>query len=245
MLSFHDNSRSPNRYRYAVYFTPRANTQWALAGSQWLGRCIFSGKVFEAPVVEGMTPNELNALTQEPRRYGWHATLKAPFRLAVNPQAASEGALVDAMTRLVSSMQAFTLPPLRVGMMRNFVALRADGDQKRINAIARACVTNLHYLAQELDEQALARRRKAHLSPEQDRMLVQWGYPWVLEQFQFHLSLSGPVDRLNLDTRWALLNAAQQHFAIEEDCRFDQISLFFEPHPDAPFELIESFDLLR
>jgi Protein of unknown function (DUF1045) len=244
MLSFHDNTQSANQYRYAVYFTPRANTQWALAGSRWLGRCIFSGKVFEAPVVEGVTANEFKDAIQEPRRYGWHATLKAPFRLATNQQFASEAALVDAMKDLVSSMQSFTLPPLRVGMMRNFVALRADGDQKRINAVARTCVTNLHYLVQGLDEQALVRRRKANLSPEQDRMLVQWGYPWVLEEFQFHLSLSGPVDGLNLETRAALLNAAQQHFAIEEDCRFDQISLFCERSPNAPFELIESFDLL-
>jgi Protein of unknown function (DUF1045) len=244
MLSFHDNKKSRKRYRYAVYFTPRENTPWARAGSQWLGRCIYSGRPYEPPIIEGMTAAEFRALTQTPCRYGWHATLKAPFRLAVNQQAVTEATLIDAIRELASSMRAFTLPRLKAGVFRNFIALRVDGDQKRINAVARTCVTSLHHFAHGLNEQDFKRMRHANLSAEQDRLLLQWGYPWVLDQFQFHMSLSGSIDGLDLETRWALLNAARTHFSIQENCRVDQICLFCEPAPNEPFVLIERFDLL-
>ncbi len=240
--NFHDRTLALQPYRYAVYFTPQLTSPWALAGSHWLGRCVSSGKMLDQPVIDGVEPSLFAALTEDPRRYGWHATLKAPFRLAHDQDV---NRLASGMQELAGTMSAFSLPPLRVGMLRDFIALRPEGDLKKINAIARACTTALHSFAAPLTSQELKRRQNKSLSEEQDRMLSQWGYPWVLDQFQFHFSLTGALNGVTPEARLALLYAAQRHFHHLEDCRFEQISLFVEPAAGESFQILENFPLKR
>ena len=76
------HSEHPLPLRCAVYFVPEVGSDWWQAGSQWLGRCAASGALFPPPHIDGVEPAQFQTLTAEPRRYGWHATLKAPFRLA-------------------------------------------------------------------------------------------------------------------------------------------------------------------
>ncbi len=228
-------------YRCAVYFVPEVHSDWWQAGSHWLGRCAASGASYAPPDIQGVTPAEFQACTTDPRRYGWHATLKAPFTLA-NGQ--SLDALRTAMRELAKGLPAFDLPPLRVSTLGQFLALRPDGDTTHINATAAACVTRLHALAQPLSEVELARRRKVRLTPEQDRLLLAWGYPWVLDHFQFHLSLTGPLDGISADVQSALIQAARARFESLPPCRFAHIALFVEPYACADFELIETMELL-
>lgn len=228
-------------YRCAVYFVPEVHSDWWQSGSQWLGRCAASGASYPSPDIQGVTPSEFQACTADPRRYGWHATLKAPFTLA---HGQSLDALRTAMHELADGLPAFDLPPLRVSTLGRFLALRPVGDTTHINAIAAACVTRLHPLAQPLSEDDLARRRNARLSPEQDRLLLQWGYPWVLEFFQFHLSLTGSLDGISADVQTALIQAARARFESLSPCRFAHIALFVEPHAGADFELIQTMELL-
>jgi hypothetical protein len=89
----------------------------------------------------------------------------------------------------------------------------------------------------------LERRRKASLSLEQDRLLVQWGYPWVFDHFQFHLSLSGPLQHMAIEQRQALINAAQARFHALEPCRFEHLALFIEPEKGADFKLSHLVEL--
>jgi Protein of unknown function (DUF1045) len=244
MFSFNDNSNdgaSARRpYRYAIYFTPQLTSSWAQAGNHWLGRCVSSSKSLEQPFIDGVAPSVFAALTEDPRRYGWHATLKAPFRLAHDQNVKQ---LTSGIQQLAETMSAFSLPPLRVGLLRDYLALRPEGDLKRINAIARACTTALHSFAAPLAPHELKQRRSLGLSEEQDRMLSQWGYPWVLDQFQFHFSLSGALKSATPEVRLALLYAAQRHFHHLENCRFEQISLFIEPAAGESFQVLENFPL--
>lgn len=227
-------------YRCAVYFVPEVHSGWWQAGSHWLGRCAASGASYAPPDIHGVTSGEFQSCTADPRRYGWHATLKAPFTLAPEQ---SLDTLRTAMRELADSLPAFDLPPLRVSTVERFLALRPDGDTTQINATAAACVKRLHCMAMPLNEAELARRRKARLTPEQDRLLLAWGYPWVLENFQFHLSLTGPLDAVSPDVQTALVQAAQAHFESLPPCRFAHIALFVEPHASADFELIEQMEL--
>ena len=66
--------------RYALSFAPPGGL-WRL-GSEWLGRCAVTGQPAQPPRIDALTAEELRTLTAAPRRYGFHATLKAPFRLA-------------------------------------------------------------------------------------------------------------------------------------------------------------------
>lgn len=227
-------------YRCAVYFVPAVYSDWWQAGSHWLGRCAASGATYAPADIHGVDPAEFQACTAEPRRYGWHATLKAPFTLA---DGHSLDSLRIALRELANTLPAFDMPPLRVSSRGQFLALRPDGDTTHINATAAACVKQLHPLAQPLNEAELARRRQTHLTPEQDRLLLEWGYPWVLDHFQFHLSLTGPLHAIAPDVKAALIDAAQARFETLPVCRFAHLALFVEPHRGADFEFVEQMEL--
>jgi len=224
-------------HRYAVYFAPAPGSTWWEAGSHWLGRCAATNAVLEQPAIEGLPAELQRQLTAEPRRYGWHATLKAPFSLA---EGVSLDALRTALQALASELCAFDLPPLQVCRLGSFLALCPDGDLGAINAVARACVTGLHPLAAPLSSDELARRRrKGSLSEQEDALLVRWGYPYVLERYRFHLTLTGELNRVAGETVQRFERAAQHIFAGLPACRFDSLALYVEPMPGADFVLLE------
>lgn len=228
-------------HRYAIYYCPRPETLWWARGSQWLGRCAASQRAMQVPLVEGLTHQTYLQLTNDPRRYGWHATLKAPFTLATR---CSEQDLRDAVRTLAAGFRAFDLPALQVRDLGNFLALVPQEASAPLDAIARACVTRLHAFAEPLSDAELARRRKSKLSPREDAMLVQWGYPFVLDTFRFHCSLTGSLQILSAAQRQAVVAAANDWFAGLAAARFDSLALVAEPSPGADFVVLEHMDLL-
>lgn len=222
-------------YRYAVYYAPRPDSAWWQAGSQWLGRCAARHTLLAQPEIAHVPPQALQRLTAAPRRYGWHATLKAPFALATGVTPAQ---LRSALQALARGLQPFDIPPLQVTRLDDFLALVPQGDPHAIDAVARACVTQLHPLAAPLSPAELQRRRAAGLTPEEDALLLRWGYPFVLDRFRFHLSLTGPLQHEAPALVHALQHAAQQHFGKLPPCRFETLALFAEPTPGADFVLM-------
>jgi putative phosphonate metabolism protein len=233
-------SESRKPHRVAVYFAQRPESAWWQAGSRWLGRCAATGAQFEPPVVPGVPADALDAWTAEPRRYGFHATLKPPFRLE-NGLGLDD--VLQALERLGRDIAPFTLPPLRVATLGDFLALRPEGDNRDADALAARCVTALQPLAAPLSDDELARRRRQPLTPEQDDLLQRWGYPWVLQQYRFHLSLTGDLKAGGEAQRTALVSAAEAQFHPLPDCCVDSIAVFVEPRPGDDFVLTERVEL--
>lgn len=229
-------------YRCAVYFVPDPQSPWWQAGSQWLGRCAATGQPMTQPSLAGIQPADQWDATAEPRRYGWHATLKAPFKILAGENLKS---VMTALHDLAKTLPAFDLPALHISTEGGFMALRPEGDVSPINSTAAACVTALHRFAQPLSEADLARRRLAPLTPEQDQMLLKWGYPYVLDEFAFHLSLTGRMDGMSDAEKTAWQQAARIHFANLPMCRFDRLALFVEPERGADFQLFDHVALNR
>jgi hypothetical protein len=227
-------------YRCAVYFVPDIHSAWWQAGSAWLGRCAATGQPMAQPPLAGISPQAQWAVTAEPRRYGWHATLKAPFKIMPGENLKS---VMLALKALADRLTACDLPSLQVSTQGGFMALRPEGDLSRINSAAAACVQDLHRFASPLSEADLVRRRQAPLTPEQDRLMLAWGYPYVLDAFEFHLSLTNKLDDLSDDMRTAWQLAAQAHFASLGVCRFDRLALFVEPQRGADFVLFDQVTL--
>ncbi|MGB3067242.1 MAG: DUF1045 domain-containing protein [Ottowia sp.] len=223
-------------YRVAIYFAPDVHSGWWRAGSEWIGRCASTGQAFPPPHVEGLPPSALSELTSDPRRYGWHATLKAPFQLAAGHDLDS---LRQAMRQLCIGRAPFDLAPLQVTLMGNFLALRPAHAQPMLEELAADCVRQLHPLAAPLTDSELARRRKSRLTPEQDELLQAWGYPYVMQHFRFHFSLTGP---LPADAVLPLSEAAAKRFNALPPCRVDRLSIFIEPEPGTPFQLLEQME---
>jgi len=236
-----NSSQFSKPYRCAIYFVPEVHSAWWQAGSAWLGRCAATGQSLAQPRLSDISPEAQWATTSDPRRYGWHATLKAPFQMLSGEDVAS---VVSSLHALAKTLPAFDLPALQVSKQDGFLALRPVGDVSRINSTAAACVKALHRLAAPLSEADVARRRQAALSPEQDRLLLAWGYPYVFDEFQFHLSLTGRLDGMSEAEQTAWQGAAQAHFHDLPVCRFDRLALFVEPTPGADFQWVDQVELL-
>jgi uncharacterized protein YchJ len=186
--------------RAALYWAPGLRDPLWRASCAWLGRDPETGAVCMQPDVPGIAE-----LTAEPRRYGFHATLRPPMRLATGWDEFREAAFAAAR-----AVAPFRLPALEVADIGGFLALREAGPCPALRALADCCVTltNKHRLAPGAEE--LARRRAAGLSPRQEALLQAWGYPYVMEEWFFHLTLTR---RLGAGERAVVRAAAEAHFA--------------------------------
>ncbi len=217
--------------RYAIYFAPGPLMLLHHRGSSWLGRDAYTGDTPDQPHVEGIAQ-----LTAEPRRYGFHATLKAPFALrdGVEPEA-----LMRACAALAASIRAVTVR-LKPQLLDGFLALVPDGDQSEVNAVEARCLTELDGFRKPPSNAELARRRSAPLTARQEAHLLRWGYPYVLEDFRFHMTLT---QRLEPGDQHGFLASAHAHFApaIDEPVCIDGITLFQEPAAGLPFFVLQHF----
>ncbi len=231
----------PDPYRYAIFFSPPPHSPWWDAGNQWLGRACTSAAAQAAWSTDPSHADLLTQLTCEPRRYGWHATIKAPFALALGE---SHAGLRDGLQAFCDRHAAFSLPPLRVGGLGRFLALLPVYESAQLQELATACVTQLHRYAAPLSSAELERRRgRGALNSAQESLLMKWGYPWVLENFRFHFSLTGDLDGIPDEARQAVLRAAAETFHALPDVHFDRLSLFAEPHKGGDFLLLEQMEL--
>lgn len=227
-------------YRAAIYFAPPPGSAAWQAGSRWLGRDAATNAPLPQPRIDGVEACTLAQLTAEPRRYGWHATLKPPFRLR---QGLSLDALDSAVYALCREWRPVSLPALRVARLGHFLALRPEGDTAPVNALAAACVQRLHALAQPLNDAELARRRRAGLSPHQDELLRAWGYPWVLDEFRFHCSLTGDLRGTDEAQVQSIERAAQEAFDQLPAQPITSLAVFIEREPGADFVLHQHWEL--
>ncbi|MEM9232038.1 MAG: DUF1045 domain-containing protein [Pseudomonadota bacterium] len=217
--------------RFAIYYVP-PDGPLADFGAKWLGWDVVAGR--EVP---GFDVPGLHDITLTPRKYGFHGTLKPPFRL-------KEGQTPEALEAAVSGLAAALSPAacdgLKLTQLGRFLALTPFGQLDGLQRIAEACVRDLDGFRAPAGEAELARRRKAGLSTRQEALLVQWGYPYVFEEFRFHLTLSGQLPKEDLrgwtDTLQGQLPDLPAPFVV------DQIALCGE-RQDGRFELIHRYTL--
>lgn len=177
--------------RFAVYLVPpRESLLWD-RGCRWLGRDPEGGALPLRPPVPDWPEDRLIEITRSPRHYGFHATLKAPFRLAPG---AGEQALHERVCRIADAMRGFSLPALEVGRLGNFLALRPAGGDEPLRALERECVMQLDDLRAPLEDPERTRRRAMSLTLRQATFLERWGYPYVLDEYRFHMTLTGRLD---------------------------------------------------
>ena len=219
--------------RYAIYFAPEPASPLAELAASWIGRDAATGKAVQQPDFDGLGADELAGITGPARRYGFHATLKAPFRLA---DGVSERDLLQAMDGFCASRTRFALEGLAVGAIEGFVALLPAGDVSQLNAFAGDVVSAFDGCRTELTESEIERRNPDQLSLAELRNLMRWGYPYVFDCFRFHMTLTSRVPDRDRDR---VLRAAREHFApvTEREITIDALTLFVEPEPGAPFEI--------
>lgn len=225
-----------NFRRFAVYYAPERGA-FSRFAAEWLGWCPTSGTAKPHPEVHGL-PTPVAEITETPRKYGFHGTLKPPFRLA---DGADQSGLERALAALAARLAPVRMEGLALSQIGSFVALMPEGDVSGLSALAAACVTDLDSFRAPAPEAELARRRAAGLSERQERYLKDWGYPYVLEEFKFHLTLSGRLSEADAQQLHAALDPVlcpllPRPFVIRD------LSLFGEDE-DGRFHIIDRFAL--
>lgn len=219
--------------RFAIYYVPRDGA-FADAAAQWLGWDLAQGLVAQQPDLPG-----LHDQTAAPRKYGFHGTIKPPFRLA---DGMTPNDLAQAVARLAVSLPVATFPTLQMVNLEGFLALIPQGDSTRLLELAAEVVRVLDPFRAALTPAEIARRKPDQLTPRQRDLLRVFGYPYVLEEFQFHLTLSDSLDDKALS---ALKAAAQSHFAglIPQPFRLEDLCLCGEDAA-GQFHLLHRYPLI-
>ncbi|MEM6594237.1 MAG: DUF1045 domain-containing protein [Pseudomonadota bacterium] len=217
--------------RFAIYYVPPKGPL-AEFGATWLGWDVLAGLEAHQYDLPG-----LHDITMTPRKYGFHGTLKPPFKL--------KGGQTQSGLELATAAMAKTVPlalcdGLELTRLGRFLAITPSGALDDLQRIADACVRDLDEFRAPASEAELARRRKAGLSARQEALLSRWGYPYVFEEFRFHLTLSGQLPDEDIKTWQEILRSHLPD--LPAPFVIDQIALCGE-RQDGRFELIHRYPL--
>lgn len=212
--------------RYAIYFAPPAGGDLARFGDGWL----------ERPVLSGFDDARLRALTEAPRHYGFHGTLKPPFRLADGCDAEE---LRRALAAFAARQAGFEIAALCLQEVGDFLALVPVGHTPAISVLAAACVSEFEAYRAPPEAGELARRQAAGLTARQMELLARWGYPYVLDEFRFHLTLTGPISDAaeRMRVRGALADATGP--LLKRAVPVRELCLFQQPDRATPFRMTD------
>tara|TARA_B100000749_G_C18394869_1_gene451956 strand:- start:108 stop:875 length:768 start_codon:yes stop_codon:yes gene_type:complete len=225
--------------RYALYYAPEPQSALGQFGNAWLGRDPETGNQLARPNVAGLTEAEIVAATTSPSRYGFHGTLKPPFAL---PSGMDRGGLEAAVSRLCKTTAPVTCGHLVLKAIGRFLALVPTEPVGDLADLAATLVRELDDFRQPEDEAAMNKRRASGLTDRQEAYLVRWGYPYVMEEFRFHLTLTNKLSDDQIDPLKTALSGlvaplCQDPFTVREVC------LFGDPGGQKPFKLLKRFPL--
>jgi hypothetical protein len=215
--------------RYAVYIAPPRDSALWRFGSAILGYDAESGADMAQRVPAGIDAERFRALTTDPRVYGFHATIKAPFRLS--PQV-SEADLLAAFARFAAKRHRFQLAPLALRAVGRqpgagaFIALVEREPTPALAALEQATVEAFEPFRAALTEAEYKKRRPERLSAQQRAYLDRYGYPYVFEEFRFHMTLTNRVPDAEVDSVLAGLAALYEETVPSVPVVVDQLALF-------------------
>lgn len=180
------SSNGPDE-RFAIYYIPDAASRLYRFGAAVLGYDCRTGQAIDFP--PGAPSAWANAV-RAPQVYGFHATLKPPFRLRGGR---TRGELESALDDFAAAHRTIDLGRVEVASLGPFVALTPAALSLELNDFAAACVRDFDGFRASMPEDERSRRLVPGLTPRQKMHLDRWGYPYVLDDFRFHMTLSGPL----------------------------------------------------
>ena len=223
--------------RFAIYYSPEADTPLWELGTGWLGRDALNNSLVTPRHAVEVSELERQALTYTPAHYGLHATLKAPFELNAGT---SYEELCEKLSVFAAAYRRFRLPSLTLRNMDDFVALVPEKPSERLNALAQSCVEVFDEFRMPLSQRELSYRQSTPLTRQQHELLLKWGYPYVMEAFRFHITLTNRTYRNQCDRVIAgMRDGVEKLNRCGVD--FDGLCLFYQADRRQPFTLLERF----
>jgi putative phosphonate metabolism protein len=224
--------------RYAIYYSPAQGSFLDQFGAEMLGYDAWIGAAlpFASGVVEQVP--DWRDLTQDPRKYGFHATLKAPMSLNGRRESELHAACAD------FARQPRRIPQITpvVNSISGFIAVIPEGRSVELEQFAADCVRAFDPFRAPLTADDRARRNPSRLTPRQLEYLDRWGYPYVMDEFRFHMTLTGRLDETRREGILAVLRERFARLKLAE-LAIDRIALFKQADVKARFEIIGDWQL--
>lgn len=225
--------------RYAIYYVPPPGGDLDRFGAQLLGYDAFGGK--DLPFPDGLLREvpDWRELTRAPRKYGFHATLKAPLSLAPGR---TEAELVAACAAFAATPRAIPVISPVVGSISGFIAVIPAEPPPELIRLAADCVSEFDSFRAPLTESDRARRNPSQLTPRQREHLDRWGYPYAMEDFRFHMTLTGRLDAARRDPVLVML---QNRFSARRltTLPIDRIAVFRQENAASRFRVVGHWQL--
>jgi putative phosphonate metabolism protein len=225
--------------RYAIYYAPVSGSALDRFGAHLLGYDAYGGN--ELPFPDGMALSlpDWRELTADPRKYGFHATLKAPMSLA---DGKAEAELLAACAAFARTCRPVPVITPTVDAISDFVAIVPAEPSAALEALAADCVREFDCFRTALTAEDRARRNPLKLTPRQCDYLDRWGYPYVMEEFRFHMTLTG---RLAAERRGIVVGMLRERFAALKatSLSIDRIALFRQDSASARFKIVGHWPL--
>jgi putative phosphonate metabolism protein len=220
--------------RYAIYYTPEPGSDFDRFGAELLGYDATTGEDLSFPGGILQLAPDWRELTRDPRKYGFHATLKAPLSLAPGKTEAELLAACEAFAEIPRPIPVIT--PV-VGSISGFIAVVPAEPSAELERLAADCVEQFDAFRAPLTGEDRARRNPSMLTPRQRDYLGRWGYPYVMEDFRFHMTLTG---RLPPERHGAVLTMLKDRFSALDlkTLAIDRIALFRQDDADSRFRIV-------
>jgi putative phosphonate metabolism protein len=224
--------------RYAIYYVSAPGSDLNQFGAQLLGYDADSGGDVPFPDGLGSEP-DWRDLTRDPRKYGFHATLKAPLSLALGT---TEAELLAACEAFAETSR--TIPVIKpvIDSISGFIAVVPAEPSAELERLAADCVRAFDCFRARLTPEDRARRNPSALTPRQCEYLDRWGYPYVMEDFRFHMTLTGPLDA---GQRKSVLTMLRKRFSAIglKTLAIDRIAVCCQDNADSRFRVVNHWKL--
>jgi hypothetical protein len=229
----------PSFARYAIYFTPHPGTALAAFGRSWFGRAN-DGITLQAFSDAGLSGTSFAKIAAAPGRYtGLHALFRAPFALrdGMGPEA-----LKSRLTTFAARRKPVETGPLTLSRAGRFLVLRPVEATPALEWLAAQCVGAFEDFAAPPSDTEREEHASPHLSDYQRLLLESFGDPFVLSEYRFAITLTGPLDAAHLE------RVAQALWPVlEEICAsgvtVDGLSLFGDSGGRTPMRLVGRYRL--
>ncbi|MET0723049.1 MAG: DUF1045 domain-containing protein [Tardiphaga sp.] len=225
--------------RYAIYYAPDADSDLHRFGAGLLGYDPTSGDDIAFPADVLAQAPDWAALTRDPRKYGFHGTLKAPFPLAPGK---TEAELIAACEAFAATPRPLPVIVPVVRAISGFIAVVPAEPVADLNALAQDCVEAFDDFRAPMTAEDRARRRPEALTARQVEQLDRFGYPYVRDDFRFHLTLTGRLPPERSASILAMLKARFAGLGLTS-LRIDRIALFRQDDHSSRFRVVRPLTL--
>jgi len=219
--------------RYAVYVAPRGDL--GAAGAAWLGWDVNAGA--DVPQAD-CRDLDLLALTQIPRKYGFHGTVMAPFEMR---DGVRQTELKAAFAKLCKQIAPVVCGDLNAVALGRLVALIPQSGMADLRDMAAQVVRGLDTWRAPLPAAEFERRNRPGLSETQRGYLRRWGFPHVMDAYRFHMTLTGRIPKAEVER---VARTACEYFSpvLPKQLKIDDLALVGQ-RPDGRFAAIARFPL--